>query len=310
MLELTEGDESMYELMKNRLQTKMNFAIFALLLITYSILYTNIKLAKKISKKRTRNAVRIGVSSFLVFAWLYLFVYLLVYPIALANYEYNNDLTESDAGTVDTVYIKNRFVVEVTIDGVKYNMAHSSVDPVFKIGRDFDEGNIVKVVYGKNSRYIFDIYKLKFSPSDKRLFGLASKIYNESQLQEIASFNGYIDELDYKYPIYCLRKHNGIYRVSYLGEESIAVLLFDDACKKFSGKIFTPTILKSAFSGIEKGCSLEEVRKIDPDGEYLFIDTAKKDTPKVSSHYTIDGYLITVEYDDENTVINVDVKVL
>ncbi len=51
---------------------------------------------------------------------------------------------------------------------------------------------------------------------------------------------------------------------------------------------------------------LEEVRAIDPDGEYLFLYTGRNDVPKVSSHYTKDGYLITIEYDESNAVVSVE----
>ena len=147
--------------------------------------------------------------------------------------------------------------------------------------------------------------KIELSPSDKSLIDLASKIYSESQLLEIVKFKGTINELNSQYPIECLRNDNGIYRASYMGYSSIAVLLFDNVGNKFWGNIHSIQLLKSCFDGLTKGQTIEEVRAVDPDGEYLFLCTGRSDMPRVSFHYTKDGFLITIEYDDLNNIINI-----
>ena len=152
--------------------------------------------------------------------------------------------------------------------------------------------------------------KVEISPSDKSLVDLASKIYNETELLELASFSGSMNELNTKYPVECLREDDGMYRVSYLGERGIAVLLFDDSGNKISGKIYGAQSVKLDFNGLIKGQSLDEVMVIDPDGEYLFLYTGRSDTPKVSSHYTKDGYLITIEYDTSNAITSISERLI
>ena len=152
--------------------------------------------------------------------------------------------------------------------------------------------------------------KIETSPSDKSLIDLASKIYDEPQLSELVKFNGLIDELNAQFPIECLREDNGTYRVAYLGDGSIAVLLFDNYGNKFLGNIYNTQLLKSDFEGLTKGESLEEVRKIDPNGEYLFLYTGRNDTPKVSSHYTKDGYLIAIKYDASNNILSINEELI
>ena len=152
--------------------------------------------------------------------------------------------------------------------------------------------------------------KIEISPSDKSLIDLASKIYDEAQLLELAKFNGSIDELNAQYPIECLREDNGMYRVSYLGDGSIAIFLFDGSGNRFFGSTYSTQLLKSDFDGLVKGQSLDEVRAIDPNGEYLFLYTGRNDTPKVSSHYTKDGYLITIEYDVSNVIISINEELI
>ena len=144
--------------------------------------------------------------------------------------------------------------------------------------------------------------RIEVSPSDKSLIDLVSRIYDEQQLIEIAKFNGSLNEFNAKFRIECLRENNGTYRASYLGNGSIAVILFDDYGNRLLANIYSTYLLKSDFSGLAKGLLLEEVRRLDPNGEYLFLHTGRNDTPKVSYHYTKDGYLIIIEYDASNTI--------
>lgn len=152
--------------------------------------------------------------------------------------------------------------------------------------------------------------KIETSPSNESLVDLASQIYDEQQLSELANFNGSMNELSTKCPIECLRKNDGIYRASYLGEESIAVLIFDDSGSKVLGKVYNIQLLKSEFDALKKGQSLDDVRSIDPNGEYLFLYTGRNDIPKTSSHYTKDGYLITIEYDTSNFITSINIELI
>ncbi len=151
---------------------------------------------------------------------------------------------------------------------------------------------------------------IEISPPDKSLVDLASKIYDEAQLLELAKFKGSMNELNTKYPVECLRENNGTYRVSYLGDGNITVLLFDDSGNRLLGNIYSTQLLKSDFDNLKKGQLLNEVRAIDPNGEYLFLYAGRNDAPKVSSHYTKDGYLITIEYDVFNVIISINEELI
>ena len=151
---------------------------------------------------------------------------------------------------------------------------------------------------------------IETSPPDKSLVDLASKRYDETELLELTKFNGSLNELNIKYPIECLREDNGMYRASYLGDESIAIFLFDNSGNSLFVDTHSTQLLKSDFAKLVKGQSLDEVREMDPNGEYLFLYTGRNDTPKVSSHYTKDGYLITIEYDTSNVIIRINAELL
>ena len=151
---------------------------------------------------------------------------------------------------------------------------------------------------------------VEISPEDKSLVDLASTIYDETVLSEIVKFNGSLNELNEEYPVECLREEDGIYRVSYLGEERIAVLQFDSSCKKLSGNVYSARLKINDFGNLVIGQSLAEVKTIDPNGVYLFLYTGRSDTPKVSSHYTKDGYFISIEYDASNIIISISKKMI
>lgn len=151
---------------------------------------------------------------------------------------------------------------------------------------------------------------IEIAPPDKGLVDLASKIYNESELLEITRFDGSLKELNNKYPIACLREDNGIYRAAYLGDGSIGIFLFDGSGNKLSAKTYSMQRFKSDFDGLTKGQSLDEVRAIDPNGEYLFLFTGRNDIPRVSSHYTKDGYCITIAYDALNAITSINKELI
>ncbi len=144
--------------------------------------------------------------------------------------------------------------------------------------------------------------KIELSPTDQTVNELATTVYTKEQLSEIAHFNGTLDDLNAQYPIECIREVFGIYRISYLGDKTIAVILFDDTGSLLFGNTYSTQLFRSEFEALSEGQTLEQVRTIDPNGEYLFLYTGRNDTPKISSHYTRDGYLITVEYDDLNVI--------
>lgn len=160
--------------------------------------------------------------------------------------------------------------------------------------------------YTIGKKYIKNI----LSPPDISIMDLAACIYYDSVLSEIAQFEGPMAELNTKHPIECIREVNDFYRISYLGDSKIAVLIFDKSGNKLMGGIHNLHLLRDDFEGLREGQSLNEVKSIDPDGEYLFLYTGRNDAPRVSSHYTQDGYLITIEYDDTNVIIGINIELI
>lgn len=149
-------------------------------------------------------------------------------------------------------------------------------------------------------------FSLKVSANDKTIADLSSKRYSDSELANIAEFDGSVDELDDKYPIECVRSYYKGYRVSYLGDGNVAALVFDSHGDKQWGRVHKTRLSKADFGAIKNGEAVADVMALDPDGEFLFLYTGSDDAPRVSSHYTTDGYLISVWYDDSYKVEKVE----
>lgn len=136
---------------------------------------------------------------------------------------------------------------------------------------------------------------IEISPSDKNLIELATETYDETQLMNIVGFDGSLNALNAKYPIECLRDRNGMYQAVYLGNGNIAILTFDRSYNKDFGRIYSASLSKTDFDKLAKGMSLDDVRSVDPNGDYLFLYTERNDFNE-SFHCTKDGYFYVIEY--------------
>lgn len=146
---------------------------------------------------------------------------------------------------------------------------------------------------------------MELSPNDKNLKELSTKIYSESELLDIVALEGSIQELNKKYPIECVREISAGYRVSYIGETNLAVIIFDVSGQKMMGNIYKISKSKEYFDNLSNGNSLESVQRIDPNGNYLFLYSGRNDIPRQSIHYTSDGYMITIDYDEQNNISDI-----
>ena len=139
---------------------------------------------------------------------------------------------------------------------------------------------------------------------------VSNTLYTDSDLEHIIQFKGSYAELDKIYPIEYEHISMGVQRVVYYGQSSIAIVMFtsDQIC--ISGRLVQNLKPKSVFNQLEIGRSLETVRAIDRDGEFLFLYTGRNDLPRISTHYTSDGYVITVAYTDDNIIEGIQVDAL
>lgn len=149
---------------------------------------------------------------------------------------------------------------------------------------------------------------MKFTASDSQtnITSLITTIYSDEQLDKINTNNNDINQLNADYPIQCLREIDSHYEVVYRGNQKILIVIFDHSGNKILSKVYNISVLSSTFDVLSVGHSICEVQKIDPKGDYTFLYTGRNDVPFISYHYTSDGYIIQIKYNDKNEIINID----
>ena len=132
--------------------------------------------------------------------------------------------------------------------------------------------------------------------------------YTDDMLSNIILHNGTMDALLAEYPTKYVRQMDNCYRVVYYGDSAIAVVWFDLDGNSPVSQIYKATQPKSTFDNLSIGQSLNEVISVDPDGEYLFLYTGRNDFPKISTHYTSDGYVVNISYDDDHLITQIIIE--
>lgn len=152
---------------------------------------------------------------------------------------------------------------------------------------------------------------LSLSDSNKNMADLITINYSDEQLNQIYTYDGTLTQLNSEFPIECLpRKDKFEYLAVYRGAQKILLIHFDSNGDKILSEIFNISKMSSAFDNLTVGCSLDEVQKLDPSGNYIFLYTGRTDTPRISYHCTYDGYIIQIFYNDSYTVVGIEKNLL
>lgn len=147
--------------------------------------------------------------------------------------------------------------------------------------------------------------KSKISDKNQTVYELTINKYTQEQLNQIEASNYSYQDLDKKYPAQCVRESDNFYRVVYTCTDNrkLLILNYDKQGGLLFQKQVMPNVEKKVLASIALGVTVDDVKKIDESGEYLFLYTGSTDTPKVSTHYTIDGFLCQIEYDTNWKVV-------
>jgi len=140
---------------------------------------------------------------------------------------------------------------------------------------------------------------VQVSDEDKSINELLTTIYSNSQLAEMKSSDLTLGEMHTKYPIQCLREKHYGYRASYRSESDVLIIYFDlEGEKTFGYKRPFSKRTSSEFLELEVGQHLDEVMEFDESGDYMFLYSGDSKI-KMSVHFTLDGYLIELTFDDD-----------
>lgn len=152
----------MEELLKQVFLSRF-LAIIIITICSISILVGIIKKSQGFESRKKCIIVRSVVCPLVIAVWLVI-AYFTAYNHGLACYEYNNNITSELSGIIDNIE-HSKDTTHIVISGKKYKMVHSIDKPIIDFRKDIVEGDSVKFKYGKNSKFIFDIYEIE--PQDE-----------------------------------------------------------------------------------------------------------------------------------------------
>lgn len=153
-----------------------------------------------------------------------------------------------------------------------------------------------------------DTMKIQISNKQKSLFSLITTVYSDVQLEEMSELNMNFEELNEQYPIQCVRQDRDDYRIVYRSEDAVLLIYFDQNGEKLVSEKRKLSKIKSDFDNVKEGQSIDEIKQLDDSGDYIFLYTGRIDVKKISSHYTCDGYLIQISYNDDLCVESVQTE--
>ena len=141
--------------------------------------------------------------------------------------------------------------------------------------------------------------------------------YSDEQLSVIAGLSVTKDKLMEQYPTTYIQTASIVQndgsaatdavQLSYRGETKVLRLVYDSASgSKILSHFYNVACSKKEFDTLAIGQHLDDVQKIDHEGEYLFLYAGRNDVPKASTHYTTDGFVITITYDNNNLIEKID----
>ena len=144
---------------------KTNFISYAFVTVFSAILFSSLvfgilKKTKKMENKKKKATINFIVSGVIICFWLWFFVYINLFPISLAYCEYNHNFVEEKIGVVENIERDGKDRINIIIDKEEYTIVYSSTNPDVSISSDIDKGDNVKIIFGVNSKFIFNITEL------------------------------------------------------------------------------------------------------------------------------------------------------
>lgn len=149
----------------------------------------------------------------------------------------------------------------------------------------------------------------------KNIIDVINKTYsNKDMFNEINTKKYTLDELNKIYPIEFAKKNiiagDLHFNVAYITSSGYIILYYDESGNYIYGKdIITEKLLKD-FDVLNIGDSINDVENIDENGDFLFLYTGYSGVPKISQHYTIDGYMVTIHYNSSNVITKIENRLI
>ena len=89
------------------------------------------------------------------------------------------------------------------------------------------------------------------------------------------------------------------------GETQVLVIHFNEDGKMQSQEMRPVSPASAEFEALSAKDPINSVMEIDSNAQYGFLFSGRNDSPRLSYHYTRDGYCIEITYDDNYEIANI-----
>lgn len=146
------------------------------------------------------------------------------------------------------------------------------------------------------------------------IIDIISEKYSEDMFKEIQKHKYTLDELDKIYPIEFIKKYTNkddvYFDIAYIISNGYVILHYDSSGNYVFGEKAVAERRLNEFDALSIGDSIDDVEKIDENGKFTFLYTGYTGTPKISYHYTVDGYIVMIHYDSNYIITKVENRLI
>ncbi len=156
---------------------------------------------------------------------------------------------------------------------------------------------------------------LKVLDESTNIIDIISEKYSNKDMFEEVQENKYtLDELNKIYPIEFVKKYTNedelYFDVAYITSNGYIILHYDGSGNYVFGEDAIAERILNEFDALSIGDSIDDVKKIDENGKFTFLYTGRVDLPKISYHYTVDGYMVMIHYDSSCVITKIENKLI
>lgn len=171
------------------------------------------------------------------------------------------------------------------------------------------------ILSGCNKKYETDIF-YDISDNSENIIDVVTEIYSDKDMFDKINTEKYnMKELNKLYPVEFTRRfeyedslHMDV--VTYITSYGYMIFHYDeDGNYIYGDDIISEKSLKG-FYVLNTGYSVDDVQKFDGNGDFAFLYAGYTGTPKISFHYTTDGYIVMIHYDSDYNVEKIEYRLI
>lgn len=170
------------------------------------------------------------------------------------------------------------------------------------------------ILSGCNKKNENDMFNI--SDESANIIDVVTETYSDKDMFDKIDTEKYtLDKLNKLYPIEFIKKYkraDDLYvdNVAYMTSYGYIIIYYDESGNYEFGKNIIAEKSLREFDVLNIGDSVDDVQKFDENGDFLFLYTGYTGLPRISQHYTTDGYIVMIHYDSDYSVTKIENRLI